>query len=614
MEPLQNRFEHQFILHAMGDAIISVDLNRQILWVNPAFTHLFGYDSEEVCHRSVEFVYANPGDFKMQGKLRYNRYVPSDPRPYEMIYRRKDQTTFWGEARGAVVFNEHEDRIGFTVAVRDITRRKQLIQDLHLEKEQWFVTLQSIGDAVITTDGEGLVRYINPVAEELTGWASGDAIGQPIDSVFHIFNEYTRAPGENPVKLALSQGMVVGLSNHTILLNRQGQELSIENSAAPIRDNEGRIQGCVMVFRDVTQKIKMAQRISWQANYDALTGLPNRHLFQDRLQQALSRAHRSGHLVALLYLDVDHFKKVNDRLGHPFGDRVLVELGQRFRDVLRETDTVCRLGGDEYGVILEDLLDRTEALVLGERLMREAAFPFHIDDSRADLSVSVGVAIYPQDGTDTAALVKNADIALFQVKKDGRNNLQFFSEEMNRIVQMKFEIEHELRETLDNHGFFLLYQPVYDLRNSQIVGVEALLRYRYQDHLRPPEEFIPVAEESGLIVPVGQWVLETAVRKIWSWLDRGLPLRRMAVNVSVRQIHSDSFIGLVETLLRDHRFDPSILELELTEGTLLFRDRHTLDTLKKLRDLGVRISVDDFGTGYSSLNYLRHFPINTARN
>jgi diguanylate cyclase (GGDEF)-like protein/PAS domain S-box-containing protein len=613
MEDSPQFFEHQFILQAMGDAIVATDPERRILWTNPAFTRLFQYSSEEAVGTSSSFLYSNPDDFEEQGRLRYNMNVLSDPRPYEMLYRKKDGQTFWGEARGAAIANDRGDRIGFTVAIRDITRRKQLIHDLHLEKEQWFVTLKSIGDAVITTDESRLVTYLNPIAEELTGWSPDEARGAPLDRIFRIVNEYTRVPAENPVERALREGTIVGLANHTLLIARDGREFSIEDSAAPIRDDEGKIRGCVIVFRDVTEKRKLERQIAWQANHDVLTGLPNRHLYQDRVSRTIARAQRSSRPFALLYLDIDHFKNVNDRLGHPFGDRVLVELGQRLKAAVRESDTVARLGGDEFAVILEALSDRSEALDLGRRLMDEASVPFRIDESRVDLTISVGVALYPEDGTDATLLVRNADIALFHVKDDGRNSLQFFSEEMNRTVQHRIGIENGLRDALERDEFFLLYQPIVDLERGTAVGVEALLRWRHGEETRLPEEFIPVAEEGGLIVPIGRWVLEEAVRQIRLWRDQGNTPFRMTVNLATKQIHSDNFVTFLETLLRDNGIDPSLLELEVTEGTLLFKDHHTLETLSKIRALGIRLSVDDFGTGYSSLNYLRHFPVNALK-
>ncbi|WP_050989473.1 putative bifunctional diguanylate cyclase/phosphodiesterase [Leptospirillum ferrooxidans] len=613
MDPFQSEFEHQFILQAIGDAIIAVDLDRRILWVNPAFVRLFGYSSGEMVSKPIALLYANPVDYEEQGKLRYSRNSPSDSHPYEMQYRKKDGSTFWGEAHGAVVINEREERIGFTVSIRDITRQKQLIHDLHLEKEQWFVTLKSIGDAVITTDEHCRITYLNPLAEEMTGWGSDEAMGHPIAQVFQIVNEYTGAPGDNPVERALKEGVVVELANHTLLIRRDGKKFSIEDSAAPIRDDEEKVRGCVIIFRDVTEKRRLEQKISYQANYDALTGLPNRHLFQDRVTQAIAQAHRTGRLFALLYVDVDHFKNINDRLGHPFGDRVLVELGRRFTSIVRESDTIARIGGDEFAIILGDLSDQTEALVLGHRLLNESVTPFRIDDSRADLTVSIGVTLFPDDGTDMTSLVRNADIALYQVKKTGRNNIQFFSQEMNRIVQKRLKIATELQDALDQNQFFLHYQPIVDYAQSRAIGVEALVRWKHRNKTRHPDEFIPVAEEMGLIVPLGRWVLQSALQQMRIWIDQGFLLNRLAVNVAVKQIHSAGFVDFLEYLLKENRIDPALLELEITERTLMFQDHHTLETLSRIRDLGVSISVDDFGTGYSSLNYIRNFPVNTLK-
>ncbi|MHB8544029.1 MAG: EAL domain-containing protein [Leptospirales bacterium] len=606
-------FEHQFILQAMNDAIIAVDPERKILWTNPAFSKHFGYSPEESLHRSIAFLYAHQNDFEEQGKVRYSLDAVFDTLPYEILYRKKDGRTFWGEARGAVITNADGERIGFTVAIRDITRRKELLHSLYWEKEQWFVTLRSIGDAVITTDANGCVTYLNPIAEVLTGWSSEDAIAIPVDRVFNIINDYTRGPTENPVEKALRQGMIVGLANHTKLLRPDGKEFSIEDSAAPIRDDDGTVRGCVIVFRDVTQKRQLEQKISYQANYDSLTDLPNRNLFRDRLSQTIAISNRSGHSFALLYLDVDHFKNVNDRMGHPFGDRILVELGQRFKSLIREIDTVARLGGDEFAVILGELPDRTSALVLGRRLMDHTALPFYIDDSRVDLTVSIGVALYPDDGNDTTSLIRNADIALYQVKREGRNNIQFFSQEMNRIVQNHLMIENELHGAVDREEFYLLYQPIVNLDSSQATGVEALIRWKSKGIERLPDDFIHIAEETGMIVLIGEWVLRTAIGQARQWRERRVPISRLAVNVSVKQIQTLGFVDLLEGILRENRIDPSLLELEITEGILLFRNHHTFEVIRSLRELGVKISIDDFGTEYSSLNYLRNFPVNTLK-
>lgn len=613
MNPLPQEFEHQFLLQSMGEAIIAVDLSRTILWTNGAFTQLFGYSPEEAVGRKPDFVYADRRDYEEQGRLRYNLEAPSVQTPYEMRYVKKHGQFFWGEAWGAAVHNRKGERIGFMVAVRDISRRKQLIHDLHLEKEQWFVTLKSIGDAVVTTDEHGRVTYVNPVAEHLTGWKVEEAVGRSVSEVFRIVNEYSRAPVESPVDRALREGTIVGLANHTLLLSRSGEEFSIEDSAAPIRDNDAQIRGCIIVFRDVTEKRKLEQRIAYQANFDSLTDLPNRHLFQDRLSRAIGHAHREGSLVALLYLDVDYFKNINDRMGHPFGDRVLVELGKRLKSIVRETDTIARIGGDEFAVILCDLHDRSEALVLGRRLMIEAAMPFRIDGSRADLTVSIGVALYPEDGTDATTLIRNADIALYQVKREGRNNIVFFSREMNRFVQSTLKIESELREALDKNRFYLVYQPIVHLGSSLAVGVEALLRWRHRGKVRLPDEFVPIAEEMGLILPLGQWILREAIREAGVWIRQGINLGRLTVNVSVKQIHSEGFADFLESTLRENGLPSAILEIEITERTLMFRDHHTLATLNRIREMGVKVSIDDFGIGYSSLNYIRNFPVNTLK-
>ena len=613
MKPLPSEFEHQFILQAMGEAIVATDPDRRILWTNEAFTRLFGHDGEDVIGQTPELLYAFREDFEKQGQLRYNASSSSVHPPYEMRYVRKNGDVFWGEAWGASVSDHEGRRIGFMVAIRDISVRKQLLHDLHLEKERWFVTLRSIGDAVITTDREGRVSYMNPVAEKLTGWDLSDARENPVATVFSIINEYTRTHAPCPVTRCLREGAIVGLANHTLLLSRSGEEYSIEDSAAPILDDDGQVQGAIIVFHDVSEKRKLEQKITYQANYDALTGLPNRHLFQDRLTRTVEHARRDGHIAGLLYVDVDDFKNINDRLGHPFGDRILIELGKRLKGIVRETDTVARIGGDEFAIILSGLPDKSEALDLGRRILIEAAIPFYVDSIRADLTVSIGVALIPADGTDATDLVRNADIALYQVKRTGRNSLRSFSREMNKSVQNSLRIESGLREALEKKAFYLVYQPIVHLERSVTVGMEALIRWRHRGKTRLPEVFIPLAEEVGLIVPLGQWVLQEALRQGADWVRQGIFPGRLTVNVAVRQIHAEGFADFLASELAESGFPPDRLEMEITERTLMFRDRQTLATLNRIREMGVRVSIDDFGIGYSSLNYLRHFPVDTLK-
>lgn len=604
----------QAIFYAMRDAVISTSPDRKIQFVNPAVEAIFGYSPSELIGQSAAVFYTRIEDYEKNGS-RYNINARDDSEPYEMSYRRKDGSTFTGEARGAAVRDPGGKVRGFMVTVRDITQRKELRDRLFLEKEKWFVTLGSIGDAVIVTDLGTRVEYLNSIAESLTGWTLDEAIGKPVKEVFDILNENTRMPVECPVEKSLLSGTIVGLANHTILRCRSGKEYAIEDSASPIRSRNGQVIGCVVVFRDVTQKRNLLLQVTHQANHDALTNLPNRYLFQDRLVQMFNQARRLSQAVALIYLDIDHFKKINDSAGHPFGDLVLKEAGRRIRSVVRESDTVARLGGDEFAIVaIGDLASPDHAAHLAQKILDVMAQPFSIEDLELRLTASMGVAIFPNDGDDATTLIRNADIALYQAKEKGRNNIQFFSPIMNLTLQERTALENHLHEALERKEFELLYQPVVDLKNGSVVGVEALVRWHHPKRgLVPPDKFIPLAEDNGLILPLGEWVLETACLQARKWGELGFPALRVAVNVSTRQLTRGDFPGLVERCLKTTGLSPDCLELELTESVLLQKSAKVGDAMSALRILGVRLSIDDFGTGYSSLGYLTRFHVNTLK-
>lgn len=604
------------VFDAMQDAVVYTGLDRRIRFANPAIEKIFGYSPSELIGQSAEVFYARKEDFEKQGQIRYHRDAPDDPEPYEMTYRRKDGHPFTGEARGAAVRDPMGHVQGFMVTVRDITQRKEMMDRLFLEKEKWFVTLESIGDAVVVTDLDARVEYLNSIAETLTGWSLHEASGKSVGEVFDIINEITREPAESPVEKSLRLGTIVGLANHTILRSRSGEEYAIEDSASPIRNSTGEVIGCVIVFRDVTEKRTLLHQVTHQANYDALTDLPNRYLFQDRMNQMIVQSNRLKHVVTLFYLDIDHFKKINDSAGHPFGDMVLKEVGRRIRSVVRESDTVARLGGDEFAVIADggDMSHPDHAASLARKILDVIALPFLIDHQELHFTASIGIAFFPDDGEDATTLVRNADIALYQAKEKGRNNFQFFSPFMNMTIQERTALENHLYRALEKKQFQLLYQPIIDLDRGTVVAVEALLRWHHPTRgVVSPASFIPMAEESGLILPLGDWVLETASRQAREWLDMGLPPIRIAINVSTRQLTHGDFPGVVDRCLRTTGLSPETLELELTESVLLQKTENVRLGLSRLYEMGVRLSIDDFGTGYSSLSYLTRLHVNTLK-
>ncbi|MDO9188890.1 MAG: EAL domain-containing protein, partial [Sulfurimicrobium sp.] len=748
------------------------------------------------------------------------------------------------------------------------TRLHQSEHMVWREKERAQVTLESIGDAVITTDAAGRVNYLNPVAEELTGWSNAEATDLPLPQVFLIKNETTRKTVENPLEKCLREGIVVGLANHTVLIRRDGTEFAIEDSAAPIRDRDGKIVGAVMVFHDVTLKrsaqgivreneerlrtlinalpdvivlkdeknrwleanayaqdvfglednafrgktdvelatatevlqgavlawaesdnqarksgqavrneevlprsdggeltfdvikvplfhpdgrprglvtvgrdvtetkrldaeirqlaavleatpdyvniidrdgrirymnrafsemfatrIKASEnsdvlhlihpawaqiivteqgipeavkkgvwlgesainigndseipvsqvitahkdekgkviflasimrdiserkqfenQLSHMTQFDSLTGLPNRLLFQDRLELAIAHAHRSTEKVGVMLVDLDRFKNVNDTLGHTAGDILLHEVASRLRECARQEDTVARFGADEFTLILPCLAQAEDAVLVAQKIGKALASPFIVREQEIFITASIGIAVYPDDEQTVDGLVKDADAAMYQAKSQGRNSYHFYTPDLNHRALERLAMENSLRHALERDELELHYQPRISLETGRITGIEALLRWNHPDRgLIPPARFIPIAEETGLIVPIGEWVLHTACTQNKAWQNAGIAPINVAVNLSVRQFTEPGLLEMVDAALKKSGLDARYLDLELTESLLMQDHVNTQVILSGFKQRGILIAMDDFGTGFSSLSYLKRFPIDQLK-
>jgi diguanylate cyclase (GGDEF)-like protein len=432
--------------------------------------------------------------------------------------------------------------------------------------------------------------------------------------VFRIIDAITRETAPNPMEMAVEQDRIVHLTSNSMLIRRDGFEIPIEDSIAPIHNHEGLHAGAVIVFHDVSAARAMALQLAHSAEHDFLTGLPNRMVLNDRIMQAIALAPRHRKSVAVLFLDLDGFKHINDSLGHPIGDKLLQSVAKRLVDCIRGSDTVSRQGGDEFVVLLSEMAQPEDAAITARRMLQAVAETHSIDQHDLHITTSIGVSVYPEDGVDAETLIKNADTAMYQAKENGRQSYQFFTPTMNvRAVERQF-IEEGLRSALQRQEFTLHYQAKINLKTGAITGVEALLRWTHPNR-GPicPAEFIPVAEESGLIRPIGSWVLREACRQAQAWVNAGLPATTMAVNVSAMQLLDENFPEVVFAILKETGFDPASLELELTESVLMKYAGPTAAILRKLREAGIQVAVDDFGTGYSSLSYLGKFPIDALK-
>jgi diguanylate cyclase (GGDEF)-like protein/PAS domain S-box-containing protein len=498
--------------------------------------------------------------------------------------------------------------------LRSMIDRAASAEALFAERELARVTLSSIGDAVMSIDLLGNVTFFNTVAATMTGWSPQEASGRPVQEVFCIIDADTREVICNPLATAIRENRVERLTANCLLVRRDGVETPIEDSAAPIHDRRGHVIGAVMVFHDVSALRAAALRMSYLAQHDSLTDLPNRVLLTDRLTQSICLAERSGHKVGLLFLDLDGFKHVNDCLGHTVGDRLLRTVAQCLRLCVRSSDTVSRLGGDEFVIMLSQISHARDAAYIADKVLQAIREPRHLGEHDLHLTASIGIVSYPDDGANAEMLLRNADFAMYQAKDAGRDNYQFFKPELNLRALERQSLQGSLRQALQHQEFVLHYQPKLSLQTGAIRGVEALIRWRHpQTGLMPPAQFIPVAEESGLIVPIGRWVLREACRQARAWQDAGIAPLTVAVNISSVELRAKGFIAGLRASLTETGLDPDRLELELTETFLMQDSLATAAVLEAIRNLGVRLALDDFGTGFSCLSYLKRFPIDTLK-
>jgi diguanylate cyclase (GGDEF)-like protein/PAS domain S-box-containing protein len=499
-------------------------------------------------------------------------------------------------------------------SLRYAIERKSMEEALFVEKERAQVTLNCIGDAVACTDISGNISFLNPVAEKLTGWLLAEAEGRPMAEVLQILDGVTRETIPNPMEMAVGQDRALHLRPNSILIRRDGFEISIEDCVAPIHDREGLATGAVIVFRDVSAARAMALQITHSAEHDFLTGLPNRMLLNDRVNQAITLAPRHLKKVAVLFLDLDGFKHINDSLGHPTGDKLLQSIGKRLVECVRNSDTVSRQGGDEFVVLLSEVEQSEDAAITARRMLESVAEAHSIDQHDLHVTTSIGVSVYPEDGLDAETLIKNADTAMYQAKENGRQSYQFFKPAMNVRAVERQSIEESLRRAMERQEFTVYYQPKVNLSSGEITGAEALLRWTHPVRGPvSPAQFIPVAEDCGLILPIGHWVLQEACKQARAWVDAGLPQATMAVNISAMQLRDEDFLEGIFAILNETNLDPRLLELELTESVLMKHAESTESILRTLRSRGLQVAVDDFGTGYSSLSYLRKFPIDALK-
>jgi diguanylate cyclase (GGDEF)-like protein/PAS domain S-box-containing protein len=577
--------------------------NRVIVSVNRRCEELFGYEPGAMAGSSTAIVFPNAFDFEAAGARQYASLASGDYFSEERHYRRKDGSLFWCMVSGCAI-DQNRPNEGSIWVYADITARKEAEEKLRLSA----TVLEHIADGVMVVDADGKIVAVNPAFSQITGYSEQEALGKD--------RTLTRSGRHDDAfyQSLWTELVTTGFWRGEIWNLRKSGELYLEwLTVSAVRDNRGQTTHYVGVFSDITQVKESQEKLDHLAHHDPLTALPNRLLFNDRLQHALLRASRDHEQLALLFIDLDRFKNVNDTLGHHIGDELLKQVAKALQEKLREGDTLARLGGDEFIVLLEDVDGQRGAGLVAEKLVAMFEEPFMVAGHELFVTCSVGISLFPTDATDLNMLIRNADVAMYQAKARGRNGYSFYAPSMTGEGVERLRLETFLRRSIEKEEIFLNYQPQVEIETGRLVGVEALVRWNHPElGLVPPVRFIPLAEDTGFINQLGKWVLYEACRQMVRWQEAGLHVPKIAVNLSVKQFERGSIVNMVADILRETGLEPERLQLEVTESVIM-NTGDALNFINDLHSIGVGLAIDDFGTGYSSLAYLKQLPVQTLK-
>lgn len=590
-------------LEAAANSIVITDIDGIIVWANTAFTKITGYSLLEALGQNPRFLKSNVHPPELYKDL-WDTILAKKVWHGDMVNRKKDGTLYNEEMTITPVYFEPEQTLYFIAVKQDVTQKRLDEEQMRLASKVFENTLEG----VLVTDPKGNIVYTNQAFQDITGYSNKEVMGK---------NPKILSSGKHDQKFYQDMWQALikkGEWQGEIWNRRKTGEIYPEwLTLSAIKDNGGKTVQYAAILSDLTSRKQNEERIKHLAYHDALTDLPNRYLFLDRLTLALAHAARHESTLAVLFLDLDRFKDVNDTLGHAAGDHLLQEVARRLQKCIRDEDTVARMGGDEFTLLLPEV-SVDKAKDVARRILKVFEKPFMIDDKELLITPSIGIATASDKSIDAQTILRYADLAMYKAKENGKNRYWIYQSDMSLIAQNRLTLEQRLRRALEREEFVLYYQPQVDVVSGKLLGMEALLRWKHPEAgIIPPMKFIPIAEETGLILPIGEWVLRTAIAQNVAWQKKGLSPLRIAVNLSGRQLLQEDLVEKVKAILEEEQMDGKWLELEITESVAMHDMELTARVLKEFKQMDVHIAIDDFGIGYSSLSYLKLFPIDTLK-
>ncbi|HYD80177.1 MAG TPA: EAL domain-containing protein [Paucimonas sp.] len=603
----QDLHTHAEILANMAEGVIVTDERGTIVFVNAAMQRMYGYAARELVGMHVSVLKAAAEDEAKAIAREVMAALRTQGRwSGEFLARRKSGETFIASAKISRV--EAAGKVYLVAVQQDVTGLKKAEEALHLWERAIAATTNGVVIMAVEEKDYAIV-HVNPAFERITGYSAAEVVGR--SPIFLLAGDL-----DQPALQEIGKALRERREGRAVLRNyrKDGELFWNDLSVAPVANGDDQPKYFVGIQNDITELKRYEQELEYQATHDGLTGLPNRILLRDRLEQALTRARRNQESVAVLFIDLDHFKIINDSIGHDAGDALLCQVAERLQAIFREEDTVARHGGDEFVVVMERVTGEEDVIDAANRVLQAMSASIIVGEHEFYAACSIGIGLHPKDGVEAAELMKNADTAMYQAKAAGRNTFRFYAADMNVRAHVRFELEAAMRHAIVRKEFVLHYQPQVELGSGRLIGFEALVRWQHPTlGLLEPGRFIGLAEDTGMIVQIGEWVLREACRQLKQWQEQTQEDYFVAVNLSARQFGDGNLLQLVDSALAESKLAAQCLELEITESLLMENPETGADTLRELRSRGVKLSIDDFGTGYSSLGYLKRFPLDKLK-